>query len=560
MNIEQLYDYWFSNSNLWFNSNSDDDIRISELFGDLFNIKIDEDKIRINRKYGIGIILLYDQISRHVLRVKNEDFLYFWSKSDFIRQTNNIACKYSAIIYFNFNHEVTVDEYAFIMLPLRHTFDFIKIKYVISETWLRLKDEVDSLSKSKYKQFLKATYERAITQSNDEICINKYFKNVEKEDSEEHFNIGLIELKLKYNKILDHHYNLKDDLEEVSEIKYKQDPQIFAYYSLETEVICNLKKISSTTFILSISGGVDSMVCSYILKKANIEFSCVHINYSNRPESIDEENFVIEWCNILNVDLCVRRIDEINRPQCMDQHLRELYETYTRDVRYGTYLNVEKNPHVILGHNLDDCFENILTNISHKCKYENLLGMELLSKILHLKQTINFVRPMLQISKKSIYEFASMIGIPFLWDSTPQWSQRGKIRDQVKPVLESWDVEMVPGLFELSGTLRESLELVDILIETWILKISDDKIICEIRTLPTSKIFWKSLFQKINIRSTSRSLNGLIELITKTKNNQLKIDINAYTKYEINKEFQIKIMKMKDNFVTIFFNNRIISE
>jgi tRNA(Ile)-lysidine synthetase-like protein len=556
MNVEQLYDYWFSNSNLWFNSSSEDDIRISELFGSLFNIKIDEDKIKINRKYGIGIILLYDQISRHILRVKNEDFLYFWSKNDFLTQTNNIACTYSAIVYLNFKYEVTVDEYAFIMLPLRHTFDFSKIKFVMSETWLRLKDEFNSLSKSKYKQFLKATYERAIIQSNDEICINKYFKNVEKTESEEYFNAGLMELKLKYNKILDLHYNLKDEIEEVGELKYKQDPQIFAYYSLEAELISNLKKISSGSFVLSISGGVDSMVCSYVLKRANIEFSCVHINYSNRPESIDEENFVIEWCNILNVDLCVRRIDEINRPQCMDYNLRELYETYTRDVRYGTYLHVEKNPHVILGHNKDDCFENILTNISHKCKYENLFGMELSSQILHLKQTINFVRPMLQISKESIYEFANMIGIPFLWDSTPQWSQRGKIRDSVKPVLKKWDAEMVPGLFELSDTLKETLELVDILIETWILKISDNKIICEIRTLPISKIFWKALFQKINIRSTTRSLNGFNELITKTKNNQLKIDINAYTKYEINKDFQIKIMKMKNDFVTIFFNER----
>lgn len=556
MNVEELYDYWFSNSNLWFNSSSEDDIRISELFGTLFNIKIDEDKIKINRKYGIGIILLYDQISRHILRVKNEDFLYFWSKNDFLTQTNNIACIYSAIVYLNFKHEVTVDEYAFIMLPLRHTFDFRKIKFVMSETWQQMKDELNSLSKLKYKQFLKATYERAITQSNDEICINKYLKNVEKKESEEYFNTGLMELKLKYNKILDPHCNLKDVIEEVGKIKYKQEPQFFAYYSMEVELISNLKKISSGSFILSISGGVDSMVCSYILKKANIAFSCVHINYSNRLESIDEEKFVIEWCNILNVDLCVRRIDEINRPQCMDFNLRELYETYTRDVRYGTYLNVEKNPHVILGHNKDDCFENILTNISHKCKYENLFGMELSSQIFHLNQTINFVRPMLQISKKSIYEFASMIGIPFLWDSTPQWSQRGKIRDSVKPVLETWDAEMVPGLFELSDTLKETLELVDILIETWILKISDNKIICEIRTLPTSKIFWKALFQKINIKTTSRSLNGFNELITKTKNNQLKIDINAYTKYEINKDFQIKIMKMKNDFVTIFFNER----
>ena len=51
-------------------------------------------------------------------------------------------------------------------------------------------------------------------------------------------------------------------------------------------------------------------------------------------------------------------------------------------------------------------------------------------------------------------------------------------------------------------------------------------------------------------------LEELFSTITKTKNNQLNIDINSYIKYEINKVFQIKIMKMKNDFVTIFFNNK----
>ena len=568
MNFELLYDYWFVNKNLWFNSTLEDDRKLTEMFGNLFNVPTDDEKIKSNRKYGIGVILLYDQISRHIIRAKNENTLYFWSKDVFVKETTNIALVNSLSVYFYFKNEINADEYAFIMLPLRHTYDFKKIRYVMSETWDRLRDEENESEKVKYKQFLKATYERSVIQSDDSEFIKKYSSLRELDNTNEwyeNFSLSVQILKKKYEKILDKKC-VKDDEDncEIIGAKLFGNDKYLKVESchLEKELISSLSKqffedlseISKNPLILSISGGVDSMVCSYILKKANISFSCVHINYSNRDESIDEEQFVIDWCKILNVDLYVRKIDEINRPMCMKYNMREIYEKYTRDVRYETYLKIQIDAYVILGHNQDDCFENIMTNISHKSKYENLFGMELFGSIDNNKQTINFVRPMLKITKKSIYKFAEIVNIPFVWDSTPKWSQRGKIRDEVRPTLESWDSEIISGLFEMSNTLKESLELVDILVNSWISKIEDNKIKHEINDLPSSKIFWKKFFQKLNIVCTTRSLDGLINIFLKLKNNRLKIDVNACVKYEINKDYQFKLMKMKDGMITIFFN------
>lgn len=553
MNFESLYDYWFMNRNLWFNSTLDDDKIISETFGNLYNETIEDEKMKINRKYAIGVILLYDQISRHVLRIKNEDLIYFWTKDSFLKETNDIALLHSASAYLHFKHEINADEYSFIMLPQRHTFDFKRIKYVMFETWDRLKEEKDEFEKIKYKQFLKATYERTITQSDDYEFVKKYSNLVEIDGNNrwENFKLSIQALKEKYVEILDK--KCTEEIEKIGELDFVEKESILTLSNL---FIKDLNKVPKNPLILSISGGVDSMVCSYILKKANISFKCVHINYSNRKESLDEENFVIDWCKILNVDLYVRKIDEINRPICMEYNMREMYETYTRDVRYGTYKKVYLNPYVILGHNQDDCFENILTNISHKSKYENLFGMELEGPINSNKQIINFVRPMLKISKKSIYNFAKIINIPFVWDSTPKWSQRGKIRDDVRPTLESWDSEIILGLFHMSNALKESLELVDILVNSWINKIENNKIKQKIDDLPLSEIFWKKFFQKLKIECSSRSLDGLINIFSKLKNNQLKIDINACIKYEVNKYYQFKLMKLKDGIVTIFFNKR----
>jgi tRNA(Ile)-lysidine synthetase-like protein len=542
--MQNLYDFWFSNQNLWFNATLDDDIIITELFEYLFTSKIDEIKIGKDKKYGIEIVILYDQISRHLLRAKSDLELYGFKRENFIKETNKISIKNSLKVYFNFKYELNADEYAFVMLPLRHSFDIRQIKYVMYETWERLENEVDETEKNKYKQFLKVTYERSVIQSDDSIYIKKYLgsKVLEIEINEKQ---KFKELYDKYNIILDTYHNsmLEDtqDIDAESVLKYKENIEKNLIFKFKQ----NLDKIPKVSFIMSISGGVDSMVCSYILQKMKIPFSCVHINYNNRKESDDEEQFVIEWCKILNIDLYIRKIDEINRPKCMYYNLRELYETYTRDIRYGIYLKVDINPYVILGHNQDDCFENILTNISHKSKYENLNGMDILGPVNFQKNIINFIRPMINISKKEIYEFASVLDIPFLWDSTPKWSQRGKIRDIVRPTLESWNSEMVPGLFEVSKILKESLELVDILVESWKSRLTDNKIICLNREIPESKIFWKKFFQTLDIKSSNGSLDGLIKFILRFKNNKIKLDINAFINYEVNKVIQFKLMKIK---------------
>ena len=48
---------------------------------------------------------------------------------------------------------------------------------------------------------------------------------------------------------------------------------------------------------------------------------------------------------------------------------------------YNYALNYSKDVYVFLGHNKDDCFENIITNIINKKNYENLSGMMKFTKI-----------------------------------------------------------------------------------------------------------------------------------------------------------------------------------
>ena len=268
----------------------------------------------------------------------------------------------------------------------------------------------------------------------------------------------------------------------------------------------------------------------------------VHINYNNRIETKDECNFLRSLCNKLNVKLYIRTIYEIQRKQASETDMREVYENYTKKVRFNSYkkaFELEGGigiPIVILGHNKDDCFENILTNISYKNKYDNLNGIEI-SMII---DNINFYRPIINITKSDIYKYAINHNLPYLKNSTPDWCQRGKIRTIVVPALEKWDNRIIDGLFNITEILKDLHT--NLYINVRNLKIINNS---NINSLNTSLLFWKyGIFNLFNFYASNKSLNCLIERL-----NLFKLNFNFK---EINKK--TKIIIKKNLFGVVYFH------
>ncbi len=530
LKMEELYNFWFSNREIWFNGERSDEMIYKKYYSYYTNYDyMIEDKSEINienRKFGISLILLCDQIIRHIVRYDRSKIIFEIEREKVLDEYNKLGMKISKIIYDKYNEEITDEEYCFIMLPYRHNGSYQNYKYVLEETWKRINyNEI-------IRKFMTATYNRYL-KNNDDI------ENIIKiEDKIVEFN------KRRFDSVLD-----RRCIKNVINREYK----------IEIDIKDNLIYDRKNKIILSISGGVDSMVCSYLLKKYGIDYVCVHINYMNREESIKEEEFVVEWCKYIDVPIYIRRITEINRIKCMKNNFRNLYEDYTRDIRYNTYKQVSKmiknkECNVILGHNKDDCFENIMTNITNKNKYENLFGMEIKSRI----DDINFIRPMLNIDKTKIYEIADNIDISYLWDSTPEWSQRGKIRDKVRPVLEEWNNKSIEGFFELKRVMEDSNKLIDELIETIRdnIEIKDRNIKIEFKKekVIKNKIFWKKILNKYRIDFSIKSLDNFIERIEKLINIFDNLHINHINSYQMNKNYIVNIIKRKNNIIEILFN------
>jgi tRNA(Ile)-lysidine synthetase-like protein len=186
---------------------------------------------------------------------------------------------------------------------------------------------------------------------------------------------------------------------------------------------------TATPIIISLSGGVDSMVIASVL--ACLHQSCgfhlniwaVHIDYGNRPESSAEADFVRRYCEGLNISYKCRRIDEVTRGVTA----RDDYERIARDLRYTSYKETIALANegfighdkivtgVMLGHHRGDLRENVLSNAHKGCGPLDLSGMTAVSR----NDGVDIYRPLLPLEKTSIFDYAHTFGVPYFKGTCP---------------------------------------------------------------------------------------------------------------------------------------------
>jgi len=519
-----LFDYWFSHPNVWFNPTESDDEYITSTYFKHVQIPDSVDNFR----KGMEAILYYDQVTRHAQRILGNI-----NCDEFNMKILDFAKKF----YCKYKYSLIPVEFVFILLPLRHSKIYSNILYVIKETIYKIKSEPKELE---YKRFLKATLDKYIIQCNDTKNIEQIYPEESIDEITDLENI--CELGLEVFRPRPIHNLIPKKFDEKFQLTDKK---------LET----------TDKHIISLSGGVDSMVMSYILTKkyGSDNVVAVHINYNNRKECQSEVNIIKIWCSFLKIKLYIRTIVELNRPECMDLELRDLYETFTRNIRYTTYINTSKllgidKCIVYLGHNQDDRFENILTNIVSESHYSNLNGMEFESIQVCNSDEIIFIRPMLNIVKSDIFSFANFCQIPHFIDSTPKWSQRGKIRDIVRPAIETWEPKAIKSFFGLSDTITELMTMLDSTAHTYVEKIkNDNKLDININSIP-QKILFKSIFTKLNLQITQKSLESFYEKMGFIKQNFEKYKVNTSNFFQLNKYTKLKWIKNNNEDFTLFFN------
>jgi len=467
---DQILDFWFNGDvdtlykSKWFvpdkHKNEIDQTIHREFYISLRFIEklnFTSGKTTISSKHLLAIIILLDQFSRHIYRKSGNAIQIELNTKKALKLSNMIIFNKS---YFGF----TVPEFIFMLMPFRHISTEKNLNFVLEMIDLK-KDELQR-SCDLLEKFKKTTKSRL-----------------------DHLQP---KIDLKTYDVLEHHpFEVNVDLEKT----FSQGPLV--------KKMARFLDYDSNYQIVSLSGGVDSMVILTILKvlekKINYRTVAIHIDYQNRRESSKEAEFLESWCQSKNIIFEKRIITEIKR----DVTDRSKYEKLSRQIRFNTYRDIlQKYPTlngIFLGHHKGDVHENVLSNLLKGHTILNLAGMEEVSEI----ERVKISRPFLEFTKDKIFAFAHKYGVPYFKDTTPTWSIRGKIRNKLIPMLKNIYGDGV--LENLSNAAIESSH-VDQIVESKMEEIKAN--ICH-HTLgvsfPTEKLvphhdnfyFWKQLLQSI---------------------------------------------------------------
>lgn len=200
----------------------------------------------------------------------------------------------------------------------------------------------------------------------------------------------------------------------------------------------------SDKVFVALSGGADSVCLLLCLKKLGIDVSALHINHHLRGEESDRDmNFCKKLCHDLGVELFVHHLDV--KAYC--EKTRKSTELSARELRYGIFKAYENKGKIATAHNLNDCLETTLLNLSRGTGIKGLCGVP--------PKRDNLIRPLCQVSRKEIEEYLSAEKQTFVTDSTNLSDDytRNKIRHLVIPQLQSINT----GLFSSYQKTRENL-------------------------------------------------------------------------------------------------------
>ncbi len=181
------------------------------------------------------------------------------------------------------------------------------------------------------------------------------------------------------------------------------------------------------TYLLAVSGGVDSMVLAYLFQASGFNFQIAHINYHLRNEDSNlDQKLVSKFCERYKIPFHLYEVSE------NDKKPENSIQNWARELRYQFFRKIQKEKnleYLVTAHHLNDQLETFIINLSKASGIKGLSGIP--------ANENNIIRPLLNFSKHEIYEFAKDNDIEFREDKSNQKTDylRNKVRHNIVPEL-----------------------------------------------------------------------------------------------------------------------------
>ncbi len=280
--------------------------------------------------------------------------------------------------------------------------------------------------------------------------------------------------------------------------------------------------------LLTVSGGIDSMVMTYLFHKHDYRIGIAHCNFSLRAgESDKDEELVRQFASDYNIPFYTIRFDT----KAFAKKNRLSVQMAARDLRYKWFEEIrKKNGYdlIAVAHNLNDKIETLLINLTRGTGLTGMAGMKPVSN--------RIIRPLLFATRQDISTFRNQHKIIFREDKSNADTKytRNKIRHLVIPVLKEINPSIETTLNETAERFSGFNEIVYEYISRLRERISEEKEqfitfnISQLKTFLHNKAVLYELFRPYGI--TNALLIDLIKVIEGKTGGQIITDTHRIIK------------------------------
>ena len=199
----------------------------------------------------------------------------------------------------------------------------------------------------------------------------------------------------------------------------------FEKYVADNELFTHDDKI-----LLTVSGGVDSMVLMSLTAAAGYRFGVAHCNFQLRGKESDEDELLVEHeATRLGVEFFNKRFDTTAEME----RTGESMEMAARRLRYAWFRELcDEHGYTVIAiaHHINDSIETFFINMLRGTGLRGLTGIN--------NHVGRIVRPLMFTNRKEIHDYAVAHRIPFREDSSNRSTKylRNKVRIGLIPMLK----------------------------------------------------------------------------------------------------------------------------
>ncbi|MBQ6860717.1 MAG: tRNA lysidine(34) synthetase TilS [Clostridia bacterium] len=178
--------------------------------------------------------------------------------------------------------------------------------------------------------------------------------------------------------------------------------------------------------VIGVSGGPDSLALLNLLHELGYNICVAHVNHGLRENAINDQKFVLEFCNEKNIPCFVKEVKLLEIESDMTT------EELGRKIRYDFFdeiLKQEGCTKIVTAHNANDNAETVIMNIIRGSGLSGLKGIGASRE--------NIIRPLIETTRDEIELYCKNAGLTPCHDESNDETiyTRNKVRLELLPYI-----------------------------------------------------------------------------------------------------------------------------